>query len=201
MNVGNSLQSMEQSAYRRTYSDGIIDLFVGVSFLFIGAVWIWLPDYGALAGILPAVLVTAAITGRKQFVVRRLGYVRWSEPRRDKERRNLIMLLGGGVFMLLVGVLAFLVVEGSLVDKTMLDFLAPGLLAWLLAFLALGLAVLLEAWRFVFYGSALAAGGLATALLGANPGWPLLGSGVVIAITGLVMLVLFMKSHPVPEEA
>ena len=201
MNVGNSLQSMEQSAYRRTYSDGIIDLFVGVSFLFIGAVWIWLPDYGALAGILPAVLVTAAITGRKQFVVRRLGYVRWSEPRRDKERRNLIMLLGGGVFMLLVGVLAFLVVEGSLVDKTMLDLLAPGLLAWLLAFLALGLAVLLEAWRFVFYGSALAAGGLATALLGANPGWPLLGSGVVIAITGLVMLVLFMKSHPVPEEA
>ena len=201
MNVGNSLQSMEQSAYRRTYSDGIIDLFVGVSFLFIGAVWIWLPDYGALAGILPAVLVTAAITGRKQFVVRRLGYVRWSEPRRDKERRNLIMLLGGGVFMLLVGVLAFLVVEGSLVDKTMLDLLAPGLLAWLLAFLALGLAVLLEAWRFVFYGSALAAGGLATALLEANPGWPLLGSGVVIAITGLVMLILFVRSHPVPEEA
>ena len=201
MNVGNSLQSMEQSAYRRTYSDGIIDLFVGVSFLFIGAVWIWLPDYGALAGILPAVLVTAAITGRKQFVVRRLGYVRWSEPRRDKERRNLIMLVGGGVFMLLVGVLAFLVVEGSLVDKTMLDLLAPGLLAWLLAFLALGLAVLLEAWRFVFYGSALAAGGLATALLEANPGWPLLGSGVVIAITGLVMLILFVRSHPVPEEA
>lgn len=201
MSIGNSLQSMEQSAYRRAYSDGIIDLFVGISFLWIGAVWIWLPDYGALAGILPAVFVTAAISGRKQFVERRLGYVRWSEPRRDKERRNLIMLLGGGVFMLLMGVLAFLVVEGSLVDKTMLDLLMPGLLAWLLTILALGLAVLLETWRFVFYGLTLAAGGLATALLAANPGWPLLGSGVVIAAGGLVMLVAFVKSHPVPEEA
>ena len=103
--------------------------------------------------------------------------------------------------MLLMGVLGFLVVEGSLVDKTMLDLLVSGLLAWLLALLALGLAVLLEAWRFVFYGLTLAAGGLATALLEANPGWPLLGSGVVIAITGLVMLILFVRSHPVPEEA
>jgi len=201
MSIGNPLQSMEQSAYRRAYSDGIIDLFVGISFLWIGAAWIWLPDYSGLAGILPAVFVTVAIAGRKQFVERRLGYVRWSEPRRDRERRNLIVLLGGGVFLLLMSVLVLLVVEDSLVDETMLDLLAPGLLAWLLALLALGLAVLLEAWRFVFYGSALAAGGLATALLDANPGWPLLGSGVVIAITGLVMLVLFVKSHPVPEEA
>lgn len=200
MNGSESLQSIERTAYRRAYSDGIIDLLVGLSLLWIGAIWIWLPDYGALAGILPAVFVPTAISIRKQFVERRLGYVRWSAPRRDKERRNLILLLGAGVFLLIAGVLIFLVIEGSLVDESVLDLLMPGLLAWLLALLALGLAVLLESWRFVLYGVALVVGGLITGLLGANPGWPLLAAGTVIAITGLYMLLTFVHANPAPDR-
>lgn len=196
MSASESLQSMEKSAYRRAYSDGVIDVFAGISLLLMGAIWIWLPDYGGLAGILPAVFMPVVISARKRFIERRLGYVRWSEPRRGKERRNLILLLSGGFLLLVMGVIAFFVVEGSLVDESVLDLIMPGLLAWLLALVAIGLAILLESWRLVLYAVALAAGGLVTGLLGANPGWPLLAAGVVIAITGLIMLSKFVKANP-----
>ena len=45
MDKQDTLQTLESGAYRRAYSDGIIDLFVGVSLCWIGAAWIWLPDF------------------------------------------------------------------------------------------------------------------------------------------------------------
>lgn len=200
MSTHESLQSMESSAYRRAYSDGIIDLFVGLSLLFIGAVWIWLPDYAALAGILPAVFVPTAIATRKQYVEKRLGYVRWSEPRRNKERHNLMFLVGAGVVLFVGGIVAFLVVDGSLVDQSALDLIMPGLLAWLLALAAFGLAALVNSWRFVLYGVVLAVAGLINGLQEANPGWPMLVAGVVVVLTGVVMLISFSRSNPVGES-
>lgn len=194
------LQSLESDAYRRAYSDGIIDLFVGVSLLWIGLAWIWLPDFAGLAGVLPAVFVPVAMATRKRVVERRVGYVKWSEPRRNKERRNLIGLLGAGVLLFLAGIAAFLVVDGSLVSDDVLDSVMPGLLAWLLAILALGLAYAMEAWRFVVYAAALGIAGVITAIQQANPGWPMLASGVVITITGLTMLIGFLRANPAPEE-
>jgi hypothetical protein len=58
----------------------------------------------------------------------------------------------------------------------------------------------MEAWRFVLYAVALAVAGLVTALRDANPGWPLLACGAVVAVTGSTMLIRFMRSHAVPEE-
>jgi hypothetical protein len=199
MSIPDSLQSMERTAYQRAYSDGIIDLFVGLSLMFIGAVWIWLPDYAALAGVLPAVFVPTAIATRKQYVEKRLGYVRWSEPRRAKERRNLVFLVGAGVVLLLGGVVAFLIVDRSFVDQAALDMIMPGLLAWLLALLAFGIAVLVNSWRFVLYGVVLAAAGVINGLQEANPGWPMLAAGVVAAVTGFVMLISFTRNNPIGE--
>lgn len=194
------LKSLESDAYRRAYSDGIIDLFVGISLLWIGLAWIWLPDFAGLAGVLPAVFVPVAMATRKRVVEGRVGYVKWSEPRRNKERRNLIGLLGAGVLLFLAGIAAFLFVDGSLVSEDVLESVMPGLLAWLLAILALGLAYAMEAWRFVAYAIALGIAGVVTAMQQANPGWPMLASGVVITITGLIMLIGFLRANPHPEE-
>lgn len=200
MSIHESLQSMEKAAYRRAYSDGIIDLFVGLSLLFIGAVWIWLPDYAAFAGILPAVFVPTAIATRKQYVEKRLGYVRWSEPRRTKERRNLTFLVVAGIVLFLGGIGAFLVFDNSLVDQSALDVIMPGLLAWLLALVSFGLAVLVNSWRFVLYGAVLAVAGLINGLQEANPGWPMLVAGAVGVVVGSAMLVAFTRSNPLGEK-
>ncbi|MCP4249254.1 MAG: hypothetical protein GY778_19595, partial [bacterium] len=79
------LDTLEHASYRATYSDGIIDLFVGASLLWIGAAWIWLPDLAGIAGIFPAVFVSSVLVVRKRFVEARTGYVKWSAPRRRWE--------------------------------------------------------------------------------------------------------------------
>jgi hypothetical protein len=194
------LQSLESQAYRRTFSDGTIDLFVGVSMMWIGAAWIQLSDYAGFAGVLPAVFVPVLMTARKRLVENRLGHVKWAEPRRNKQRSRMIGLFAAGMFMFLAAMIGFLVLDRSPESGALIAPIVPGLLAWLLADLSVTLGYLMEAWRFVLYAVALAVAGLVTALRDANPGWPLLACGAVVAVTGSTMLIRFMRSHAVPEE-
>lgn len=194
--MSNPLQALETRAYQRAYSDGIIDLFVGISLLWIGSAWLWLPDLAALAGILPAVFAPVIVAGRKTFVEERAGYVRWSEPRRNREHRSLVLSLFAGVLLLLAALTAYLVVDRLPSGEDVSDFIAPGLLAWILALLSLLLAYLLDAWRFLAYAVVLSVAGLITAIEDANPGLPMLAAGAVMTITGLTMLVGFIRLNP-----
>lgn len=194
MTATQRLDSLEKSAYRRSFSDGIIDLFFGLSLLFIGIVWLWNPDLGGLAGILPAALAPLVIPIRKQFVEPRVGYVRWGQPRRHSERRRLLLMLGAGVLMFLA--VGLIIASRASVPETV----APALIAWLLAILSLGLAMIMDAWRFVAYASVLALAGLVTGLQDANPGWPVLAAGVVAVAIGVGLLVAFTRANPVPED-
>jgi len=191
------LQALEREAYHGSYSDGIIDIFVGVSLLWIGVAWLWLPDFAGLAGILPAVFVVPMLEGRKRFLEPRVGYVTWGASRRRWEQRNLAALLAVGVGFLLLGVAVFFIVNGSSTDSDVASLLVPGLIAWLLALLAVGLAFLMATWRMLAYAGVLAVGGIATAWAEASPGWPLLAAGVVVSSTGIAMLVRFVRRNPV----
>lgn len=197
MSEARELEALERTAYRQSYSDGIVDIFVGASLAWIGIAWIWLPDLAGLAGIFPAVLVTAMLEGRKRLVESRVGYVKWSEPRRRWERRNLVFALLAGVALFALGVGVF-VVAGSRAEGTgILGPLGPGILAWLLALLAIGLAFLMSTGRMLLYAAVLAIGGAVAAGADANPGWPLLPAGIVIAATGVAMLSAFLRgTHP-----
>lgn len=195
-----TLQSLEARAYQRAYSDGIIDLFVGISLVWIGSAWIWLPDLAGIAGVFPAVLAVTVIGVRKRFVESRLGYVRWAQPRRERERRNLIAMFAAGLLLFLGGIVVFIVVEQGLADRDVMEAIAPGLLAWLLALLFLGIAYLMESWRFVLYSVVLTAAGVVTAWQDANPGWPLFMAGWVVAVTGSLLLARFMSENPRPEN-
>ncbi len=188
---------MERETYRAYWSDGIVDIYLGVSMLFMGAMWTLVSDLAGIAGVLPAVFVTPVLAGRKRFVEARLGHVEWRPPRRDWERRNLLLLLTSGIALFVLGGATFLLVDGG--DG--LRPFAPGILAWLLAAIALGLALVLDAMRMLIYAAVLALSGAAVVALGANPGWPMLACGVVATVVGLVMLRRFIERHPVIEPA
>lgn len=195
MTASQTLDNIERDAYRASYSDGFIDLFVGISLAWIGIAWIWLPDLAGVAGVFPAVFVTPVLAGRKKFVAERAGYVRWSEPRRSWERRNLMALLVAGVAMLGFGIGLFLAVNGSN-DFSLFDTIGPGLLAFLLAIMAVGLAFLLDTWRMLTYAAVLLGGGIVAAAVDANPGWPLLAAGVAISAVATFMTIRFVARHP-----
>ncbi len=199
MNDNKDLETLERGAYRESYSDGIIDIFVGVSLVWLGVAFIWLRDYAGLAGILPAVFITPVLAGRKRFVESRGGYVKWSQTRRKWERRNLAVALSAGVVLLMIGVGVFVVVTQSSVDTNALGVLGPGLMAWLLALGALVLGFLMATWRMFAYAAVLAVGGVLTVWADARPGWPLLAAGIVVTVTGTVMLARFLRHNPVIE--
>jgi hypothetical protein len=184
---------MEREVYRAYWSDGIVDLYLGGSLLFMGAMWTWVDDLSGIAGIIPAILVTPMLAARTRFVQARLGYVEWRPGRRRWERRNLLLLLSAGVglFLLAIAVYLFGTPPGGELQ------LAPGILAWLLALLALGLAVLLDARRMLLYATVLAVGGLIVVLQQAEPGWPMLACGALATTIGLAMLRRFAERYPV----
>ena len=195
---GPNLDTLERSAYRASYTDGIIDLFVGLSLVWIGVAWIWLPDFAGLAGVLPAIFITPLLSARKQIVEKRAGYVKWSAPRRRWERRNLMAALLGGTALFLTGVGVFVAVNGS-GSIDFMDAIGPGLLAFLLALMAIVLAFLMDAPRMFAYAAALVVAGVGASAADANPGWPLLAAGAFVTVIGGVMLARFLNANPVVE--
>lgn len=200
MTGNQDLQNLERQTYRDSYADGIIDIYIGISLLWIGVAWIWLPDIAGIAGALPAIFITPMLIGRKRFSEKRIGYVKWTEPRRQWEHRGFVGALALGTAFLLLGVGVYMFSSDSATDGDTLGNLAPGLIAWLLAMVAIGLAFLMSARRMLAYGMVLIAGGIWTAQENGSPGWPLLAAGVVVTITGIAMLIRFIRENPVVDQ-
>ena len=200
MTGNQDLQNLERRTYRGFYSDGIIDIYVGISLLWIGVAWIWLPDIAGLAGVLPAIFITPMLAGRKRFLEQRIGYVKWTEPRRQWEHRNLVAALIAGTAFMLLGVGVYTFASDSAANRDILGNVAPGLIAWLLGAVTIDLAVLMSARRMLAYAGVLVAGGIWTAQANASPGWPLLPAGILITATGTAMLIGFIRNNPVVDQ-
>lgn len=198
MTSNHALEALERDAYRASYSDGIVDVFVGLSLVWIGAAWIWLPDFAGLAGVLPAVFVTPLLAARKRFVESRVGYVKWSDNRRHWEHRNLLAGLLAGVLLLAGGIATFFAVSGP-GGFDFMDAVGPGLLAFLLALMAIGLAFMMDAPRMFAYAAALVVAGAIAAWADANPGWPLLATGGFVTAVGAAMLLKMLRTSPAVE--
>ncbi|MCP4966281.1 MAG: hypothetical protein GY926_13745 [bacterium] len=195
-----NLVDLERATYRASYLDGIIDLFVGGSLLWIGAIWVWAPDLGGLAGILPAVMSPMLVPVRKQIVEPRGGFVKWGESRRNWERRNLNAMVVIGIAILLLGIGTYAAVSAGPSTTDFLALISPGLIAFILAAMSIGIGFLIGHWRFFAYAAVLVVGGILTSAADASPGWPLLAAGLLVAGLGGVMLVRFIRSNPVVES-
>ena len=186
------LKKVERRAYDAAYSDGALDVFVGLSLAWTGAAWIWLADYlsGALA--LVAVSISPALRARRRFVTARAGYVKFGEPRRRWERRTYLTaaaLFAG--FMLMARPL------GSL-EREDIDWpVGPdSVIVWLLALCAVGLGVLVGGKRLIAYAAVLASAGVVGVAANTSFGVPLLASGAVVLGAGLVLLRRFVTRNP-----
>jgi hypothetical protein len=74
-----------------------------------------------------------------------------------------------------------------------------GLIAWLLALIAIFLSFFVEGKRLFAYAATLTATGAITVTVDTAFGWPLLISGVVILAVGLALMRRFVKRHPHPQ--
>jgi hypothetical protein len=191
------LAELERTTYRQSYGDGIIDIFVGGSLLWIGAIWVWASDLGGLAGVFPAVMSLMLVPFRKQIIEPRGGFVRWGEPRRKWEQRNLIAMVGIGVAVLVLGVGVYVAVSDGSSTSDFAALISPGLIAFILAAMSIGIGLLIKHWRLFAYAAVLTVGGILTAAADGSPGWPLLPAGLLVTVSGSVLLIRFLRSNPV----
>ncbi len=186
------LREFERRSYGAAYADGVIDMFIGISMAWLGAMWLMLPDYLPAAAALVAVSISPMATRRRRFVEARTGYVRFTEQRRRKERR--VYTTAGllfALFMLLARPL------GSIQHEDIDWVVGPdALIAWLLALVVAVLGVIAGVRRTFAYATVLLVTGAIAVLAAARFGWPQLISGAVIFISGSVMTRRFANRHP-----
>lgn len=187
------LKELEQRNYRATHTDGVIDVFVGLSMVIIGVAWLVIPNVlsAVTAGV--AISISPVLAWRRRFIEDRTGYVMFTEPRRLWERRiytTAAVLFGA--FMLLARPL------GTLQPDDIDWAIGPdSWVVWVVAAVALVLGALTKLTRLFVYVLVLAAAGFVPMIIAAESfGWPLVISGVVAVAVGSVLIRRFAILHP-----
>lgn len=194
-----NLESVERKSYRSMFDDGLLDLFVGISLLFLGLMW--LTENAALGGLMPALLIPIWPIARKRFVEPRSGYVRLAEPRRKKIRRGIAGSIALGLLALLLGVAAYIgLTSDSSPAEAILDSLGSGIPALLLALMAIAAARMFDLPRFFVYAAGLLTLGLLGVLFDLEPAWSILGSAILVTATAVVLMARFARnSHLIAD--
>jgi hypothetical protein len=192
------LTSVERNSYRSMFDDGLVDLFAGISLLFLGVTW--LTEYAAFGGLMPVLLIPFWPAVRKKLVEPRSGYVRLAEPRRRRIRQGMAGSILLGVLALLLAVTAYFVLtsDGDR-GREIFDSIGPGLPAFLLTLMAAMAAWWFDLPRFFGYAGVLLVAGLLGIWLDLEPAWSLLGSALIVTATGTALLVRFVRNTPIVE--
>jgi hypothetical protein len=194
------LDDLEERTYRTTQEDGLIDLLAGLGLLGFGlGVLFSIPMLTILA---PALLATMWKPLKDRMATRHIGYVRFSEPRRRKERRGLWTMQWALVGAFLGGLVLWLVMERggpALRDSAGSLGLAPFALMVALMLGVAGIAFRISAF---YWYAALAALAAALVPFGIPGEHGLTVVAGVITLAGLAKLIRFMRRYPPrPAEA
>ena len=182
------LRQLEKKAFTSYFQDGLIDLFVGFSFILYGV--LMLLDSHAFIGLafLPIILIWPM---KKQFTVPRMGLVRFSQKRYVKISKTALVSL---IFGMAVFVLAlFLSTHQSLADYRLF------LLGFCISFLPLIGALLTGIFRYLFYAPLLSLTFILERYLPGSYPWNFLVLGTLMMLIGIVLFYRFLRQYPMPE--
>ena len=189
------LGAMEAQAYRSTFDDGLLDIFIALSLVGIGL--LWLTDLAGLGGIVPVLLIPFWPLLRRRITEPRIGQVTWAPRRQATERKGLFTLLLLGVLLLGAGITVFFYVRGSGGLDAVLRTWVPGLPAALVA-LGLGLGGLLFGLRRLGgYAGVLLVAAAITVFFRLDPVHGLALAGGAVLILGCRVLWQFLRSNPI----
>lgn len=190
-----SAASMETRMLRVYWNDGLLDVLMGAGLLSIGIAWRF--DLVALGPIAPALLAILWKPLRAKWIDPRIGFVEFTEDRNQESRRFVVstLLLGVGMLILGVGLYFYAPARGAVPVN-----LVAGLPAMLLSVLAFLSAMVTRLIRLGLYGLLLLLTGMAVVVTDSRPEAAMLATGVVIFITGAVLLTRFFRATSLSQE-
>ncbi len=191
-----NVEDLESEAYRDSYSDGLVDMFIGLGMALIGGTWLWFETQAGVVGGIAAVIAWALVPIRRRIVEPRIGYVRWTPPRLKWERKQKKLVFWILTAAILLGVaFAQANVQGDEIPSGDRNVVAA-LPAFLLAIGAFVVAAKSHVRRLWGYGAVLLAAAAVTIALEAGPGGSLLGAGTTIGVSGVALFGRFLRLHP-----
>jgi hypothetical protein len=201
MSQDDDFKKLERQAYLTYHQDGLLDIAFGLGILGIGLLFLTDASMGFFLSWMPFVLYLPL---KRLVTVPRLGYV---EFRRQRSGKGVFFLLGlvlllavvvGGIFLL--GALS--VWEGTPAEPgESIDKYVWMAVSGIGAVIAAGAVLALRLRRLIVYASLTAIMVIAGFLLELNPAVYLLILGAVVLITGLIMLLRFLRKYPPVDGA
>jgi hypothetical protein len=205
MNEKASLREVEKRTYMFYHQDGLIDIFVGLyTLLFaLGILLMTMTDFSTwfvIPAILPAIMGPIWISVKKRITMPRIGYVKFGSRGANKLMAIVLGLVavGLGAFMMF-GLGAFM---GQGWAMTLRNLIIPNsmIIIGVSAAAILGLfAYTMGLKRLYAYGILTLALVLPGHFIAIPLGYSLLIIGLVILVNGFVLLVQFIRKHPLPQ--
>lgn len=206
MKKDTSLREIEKKTYMSYHQDGLIDIFVGFYILLFGAGILLntMTDFSTwfvIPAIFPAIMVPIWISFKKKITIPRIGYVKFGFRSANKLMAVLLglMVAGLGAFMVF-GLGAFM---GQGWALTLRNLIIPNSMI----IIGIGAAIISSLFAYTMGLKRLYTYGLLTlVLLFAAQftiipfAYSLLTIGLVIIINGSVLLMQFIRKHPLPQS-
>lgn len=208
------IKNAEKNVFRlAVFDDGIWEIVLGLFFILMSVYPITRASLGpALNAILVlAILLVLAAAGlfvKQRITQPRTGLVKFGAPTKKKIKTANI-ITGGLVFVTIVlvilGANQMLAVPGWALFPQWLNDLSIDLIFALVIIAFFWLAAYTTgAARFYMHGVLLGAGNFATTVLrvynDALFGWPVALAGLIITLTGVLVLAKFLQTHPLPNQ-
>lgn len=194
MNSDRDLKDVERLAYLSYFRDGIADFVAGLPILAFGLGMAFDSSTLFIFTWMPMLLFWPL----KQAITRpRFGYVQYSQERRSKISKGMIIMLVAGILTLLLGVIAFLGTKGTVIDaQEFMREYSPLVFGAVMAGAFVLIAMVFEIRRFYIHAWFVFAGWLTSFLFDVEPGIPVALAGGMVSLIGLGLLARFLVENP-----
>jgi hypothetical protein len=188
-----SLRQLKRRAYLDYHQDGIIDVLIGVAILGFG-LWIWLDQ--PIFAFLCLFCFGSYIQLKNAITVPRFGYVRFQEGKRET---GLLVWLGIGLVLLALVVGILFLLGPDRVGLAPFTFLRK-FHVYVMSSIGAVLMAIFGLWsgirRLLAYALFLIAALVITSVQDLDRSVPLLLTGSVLMLMGLILMIRFIRRNP-----
>ncbi len=187
----NTMRKEEINAMKKSVSDGIAEMIIGFMFMWWGS-----KVFGGFMGELSPIayiFVWLIKPLKAKITYPRIGFFKLNKVRQRKSDMSLLFIITG---ILVLGIGAFYIpgARDFIRLHTALVFSMP------FSILAIAAYLITRVWRFLVYGVLMVGGFVFLSSMRQGIDFVFLSSGGVMFITGLIILICFIKKNPITSN-
>jgi hypothetical protein len=189
-----NLKELEHKTYLAYHQDGLADITAGILVGSFGLDMLLKSSLFVLFAWMPIIFILPI---RRAITYPRIGFVKFAPERTRKISTGMVVMMIAGVVSLVLGLITFLAVSGTL--SSLEDFFDQYALLVLGAIIAGGLALVglvFQIKRFYAYAVLAFGAWLLPHLLGTGPGLVIATVGAIILLIGVGLLTRFLIQNP-----